>query len=114
MKTVLKLDEIEVRIADLDRKIIQLKEERDRRIKERASTRRRLAIDRKIVCGAVVLDLAAKEERFRRVLVNILNGELKDPLIRRLFADLLERQANDNLPEFTEEPKPTTVENIHG
>lgn len=115
MKTIVKLDEIEVRIADLDRKIIQLKEERDRRLKERASTRRRLAVDRKIVCGGIVLDLAAREEAFRKVLANILNRHLQDPVARRLFGDLLGNQANDNnLPGQAEEPKPSTGESDHG
>ncbi|MEO5337233.1 MAG: hypothetical protein H7841_10110 [Magnetospirillum sp. WYHS-4] len=114
MKTVLKLDEIEIRIADLDRKITQLKEERDRRLKERTSTRRRMAVDRKIVCGGIVLDLAAKEEAFRRVLTNILNRHLDDPIARRLFSDLLSNTANDNVQDQVEEPMPSTGESSHG
>lgn len=114
MRTVLKLDEIEARIVDLDQRIIRLKEERDRRLRERTSTRRRLAVDRKIVCGGIVLDLATKEEAFRRVLTNILNRHLQDPVARRLFSDLLGNTANDNLPDQMEEPKPSTRENSHG
>jgi chorismate mutase len=116
MKTnILKLEEIEARITELDRKILQLKEERDRRLMERTSTRRRMAVDRKIICGGIVLDLAAREEAFRKVLTNILNRHLQDPVARRIFGDLLGNPTNDNnLPGQAEEPKPSTGEDDHG